>query len=550
MPKTIESGPFLSELQASGSEPGFVVIEDVPVFDEHVADDGTVYDADALESIAGNLNARITDGVAGNYVNLVDRHTVTEDEEADYIKRHGIEPPQPKWLGYAGPFKVGFTKGRDPKAVILATFRLFDKYADYALNRPHRSVEVWLEEDVHDRYFEPIALLPADTAPRRDLGLLYSRYSRRTHKPVKVARYSATVPAGANVFVPGEIGQDKKRHEKGSGNMTDEDLAQIVGAFKQLPEMKYLEKLMQEEEANTRNNKDDEQAERMRRYMEENHEPMMQYMDEGDDDAALEHYMSMEDEDKEIFQQMADEDDMERYMSGSPKAMWAQVEDADGWRKKGGGYAKGRMKGNWHTQMSKYSADGMDDEEAVDRLKKEKARYNELSEMASYVNKSEGNAEGLKTQPHSKGRYSKLTAEVDRYRKDNTKLNAKVARLSRRLSELETEKNLETKQRVRQERYAKLVEKSYQVKLDPDEEIEHVADMDDSQWERQLTSYDRYEKIPVGMRLPGAGGGPVPAPPMGTNMNQRVAKADAAAALAQREGLPFADAMRRIESNA
>lgn len=186
-----------------------MVVENVPMFDEHVGDDGTNYDRTLLEKIAENCNRRIQ--ATGDHTPMVIGHT---PDEGDYH-----DPPV---VALAGPFHVA--KWRN-KWTILGKCWVFNDPESLKLWRTHprRSVEVWPEDSPEKRFFDPIALLGAET-PRRDLGLLYSKQTR-SMRPVK---YEASVGGGSNTYLP----TTKLKHQKGDAMLQPEDIAQIVDALR------------------------------------------------------------------------------------------------------------------------------------------------------------------------------------------------------------------------------------------------------------------------------------------------------------------------------
>ncbi len=197
------------------------------------------YTRDVLESIADNLNRRIRD--TGDYTAICLGHTPTPEE-----RREGAKP-QPA-VGFAGPYYVGeFGKNRRP-VIYAKNWAIFKDDADLARKHPRRSVEVWAEPNLHDRIFDPIALLGAET-PRRDLGILYSRVN--TGRPV--IRYSAVFASGGNTFVPG-ADDDKERHQapettEDHSMITDEDIQKIIAGVSNMAELQFVRQLMEAEKA-------------------------------------------------------------------------------------------------------------------------------------------------------------------------------------------------------------------------------------------------------------------------------------------------------------
>lgn len=226
-----------------------MVYDNVPIFDEHESEDGVTYDRRLLQIIAENCNRRIRD--TGDWCPLVIGHTSDEDAAAD-----------PPLVGFAGPFTVGQLGKERPRWAILAKFWLFPDQAKVMARYPRRSVEVWPGDRPEDRYFDPIALLGAET-PRRDLGLIYSKprlvsrrvtfkanvelpervysasgklfYSRSAAINERPERYEAGFPSGTSTFIPAKGGDTRKpaRYQEGmTMPLAEGDLQQIVEAIK------------------------------------------------------------------------------------------------------------------------------------------------------------------------------------------------------------------------------------------------------------------------------------------------------------------------------
>jgi len=226
----------------------FVVFEHVCCFDEHTGDDGVVYDERLLHRIAENCNRRIR--TTGDYCPIVVAHTRDQDEKSSV-------DDDPQVIGLAGPFYVSDFVNTDGVTVkaIYSTFWIFAEDEKLFLKNPRRSVEIWPEDKPENRYFDPLAVLGAET-PKRDLGLIYSR-GRPGYRPTRYAmggplRYSkrtvaksikyqesapASVPGGNNTFIPGSNPKKKpQQHAKGApampGTLSPDDLNQIIEALK------------------------------------------------------------------------------------------------------------------------------------------------------------------------------------------------------------------------------------------------------------------------------------------------------------------------------
>lgn len=196
------------------AEGDFVVFEAVPVFDEHIGEDGVHYDADLLKKIADNNNRRIRD--TGDYCAVVVGHTVDRNDK----KPGESDPPV---IGLAGPFFVGSIGHENPRPCILANFWIFPEDEKTFLANPRRSVEVWPEENPEDRYFDPIAVLGSET-PRRDLGMVYAKKtSYCVPGPLRYAKRSvckmcyeedgdggSSEAFGSNTFIPSGTNVKKK----------------------------------------------------------------------------------------------------------------------------------------------------------------------------------------------------------------------------------------------------------------------------------------------------------------------------------------------------
>jgi hypothetical protein len=244
----------------------FDISHDVPVFDEHCDEEplrdevtGDIildeqgnpktrqirYSRDVLESIAENLNRRIRD--TADYTALSIEHTPTPEQRANGIKGQEV-------VGFAGPYYVAPWGKENPRPTIYArNWATFKEDTAKASKYPRRSVELWAERNIHDRYFDPISLLGAVT-PRRDLGLHYSRVNEG--RPVPVYRYDACFASGTNTFMP-SAGDDakKKRYENHETPETDamsideSDIQRITEAVMQSAPMQWVAQQMAAEQA-------------------------------------------------------------------------------------------------------------------------------------------------------------------------------------------------------------------------------------------------------------------------------------------------------------
>ena len=174
----------------------FVQVKDVPVFTEHTTTDRdgnmVVYDRNALEAIADRCNERIED--TGDFSPITDGHT--PDREAS---ERGV--PMPEVRGYAGPYRLGRVGNKKPRWAIFADEWWHKDDVQKLKKLRRRSPEVWLEERMEDRFFDPIAALGAET-PRLDMGM--TRFAR-TGDGREVAKYTAAAPSAFSVDIKDEI---------------------------------------------------------------------------------------------------------------------------------------------------------------------------------------------------------------------------------------------------------------------------------------------------------------------------------------------------------
>ena len=140
-----------------GDAKQFVRKLDKPVFTEHETKDAdgnmVVYDRAALEKITNRCNERILD--TGDFAPITFGHTPTEEEIA-----RGAEMPD--LGGFAGNFRLGMIGNKKPRWAIFADEYHYADSAEQLAKRPRRSVELWTEERMEDRFFDPIAALGAE----------------------------------------------------------------------------------------------------------------------------------------------------------------------------------------------------------------------------------------------------------------------------------------------------------------------------------------------------------------------------------------------------
>ena len=204
----------LPKQMESETEGDYEIFRNIPVFDEHVGDDGVNYDKRRLQCIADNNNRRIDD--TGDWCPLVPGHTPDEPGQE-----------QPEIIGYAGPFKVAVIGNVDPRHCIFADFRVHRDHAETFRKNPRRSVELWPEENPDDRFFDPIAILGAET-PKRPLGMTRYKASASTRKRIRYEMGADVTPVeggGHNTYIPGTSGKKKKNPQTFNHEGTNMEMA-------------------------------------------------------------------------------------------------------------------------------------------------------------------------------------------------------------------------------------------------------------------------------------------------------------------------------------
>jgi hypothetical protein len=254
------SDPALTLPAANVRQPGdfpadqFQTIRDVPVFTEHEtkARDGRVlrFSLPELQAVCERCNRRIAE--TNDYAAVTLGHTPDPGD---------ANAEMPNVVGFAGPFRIG-ELGRDgqrKRYAILADFHIYQEDMGKLKKYPRRSPEVWLEDSYEEMFLDPIALLGA-SAPRLDMGLLYS--AQRNGRVVE--KYAAVTGGPMNVSPRTTDIDDKRRSEHHNPNfptkkeyqagepadsiqtartersqeaenmLSPEDLQQIIEAFEQL----------------------------------------------------------------------------------------------------------------------------------------------------------------------------------------------------------------------------------------------------------------------------------------------------------------------------
>lgn len=199
-----------------------------------------VYDRRTLEGMVRRCNERILD--TGDFSPIIDGHT-PEPEAVE----NGVRMPDV--LGYSGPYRMGIVGNRNPKYAIFCDEWHHKDCLDRLDKLQRRSPEVWMEDNISDRFFDPIAALGSST-PRLDMGL--TQFARTADGRL-VEKYSAVpvTPSGSSTFIPGDNGERRRtdKLEAGEPNMlSPEDVKQIVTALKQTDVWQWAQSQMQASE--------------------------------------------------------------------------------------------------------------------------------------------------------------------------------------------------------------------------------------------------------------------------------------------------------------
>lgn len=194
---------------------------DVPVFPEHSRQrflkhpDGSLqtddagnpvtaeekYDLDALLKVCDRCNYRIAD--TGNFATLSEGHTPTIEERQNGVK-------SPPILGFSGPFRVGMIGNKNPRWAIFADEHYYRSDVEKVRRMPTRSPEVWLKQDMAQRFMDPIAMLGSET-PWNDMGVRFAL----AESGEQVEKYAASMTAAATGFAPSEVVIPKERYDEG-----------------------------------------------------------------------------------------------------------------------------------------------------------------------------------------------------------------------------------------------------------------------------------------------------------------------------------------------
>ncbi len=420
------------------SDRDFVKVSNVPYFTEHTTKDKegnlVVYDRNALQAIADRCNHRILD--TGNFAPITEGHTPTREEKAQ-------GKPDPDVLGYAGPYRLGLIGNVEPRWAIFTDEYQHKEDVSKLKKMRRRSPEVWLEDKMEDRFFDPIAALGAET-PRLDMGM--ARYGRH-HDGREVEKYTAVAPGPLSAFVPNEK-QPYESPQKGVSMLGPEDINQIVEAMMQTEPMQWVQQQMAGGMPDAPDAGMPDAAPDMGATPDATPDapPDAEGEDAGyepddEDKAQMSRYMAGECSDDEMAQYMAGK---KATYSALPteqnRAMWAKVDAA------GGGGRKTDKKSGKRTEYNDDTMQGMWSKRHQERL--------------------------------DKMNYSKLEAEVEELKAENAKAKSEKRKV---------------------ERYSRLNDMQHAgYQFDIEKEITRTTNFDDAQFDAHLDCItENYSRIPM-----------------------------------------------------
>ena len=298
-----------------GDKEKFTTKKNVVIFSEHEREDDEgnhqVYDRDALEKIVGRCNDRISD--RETFGVLTDGHTPTTEQKEKGMAQPGV-------LGFCGPYRLGKIGHDKPLFCILADEHYRNEHLETVKALPRRSVELWLAEDMEDRFFDPIAALGAET-PHLDLGLRFGMLDgAKVTKYAKAVDYAGAYPGGANVFVTNH--EDKERNQMEQGASSPETVKQVIAALMEWGPFKEFMESQQQQPANPLTGEMGEQPARQPLPQPPKENNGMPYTKEKYTESSVENegdlanadsaeYMHEEDEDEDKKKDDYDRDDMD-----------------------------------------------------------------------------------------------------------------------------------------------------------------------------------------------------------------------------------------------
>ena len=162
----------------------------------------------------------------------------------------------PDVIGFAGPYRLGMIGHEKPVFAIFGDEHHRRDRLDDVQSSPRRSIELNTLRSTGQRWFDPIAALGAK-APRLAMPAKYDSTDQ-----ADVERYSVVAPAyspgGGNTYVPGSSSNqvekavygdadspDLNEEKMGPNNISDQDIAAIVAAIEQMPEIQFIRSMPQ-----------------------------------------------------------------------------------------------------------------------------------------------------------------------------------------------------------------------------------------------------------------------------------------------------------------
>lgn len=477
-----------------------------------------VYDRAALESIRDRCNQRILG--TGDFSPLTAGHTPDKEMLAKGAQ-------QPEVLGYAGPFYLGKLNGQ---YAILC-----DEHHDRQdLGRidklRRRSPEVWMEERMDDRFFDPIACLGAET-PRLDLGMTrYGRFFAAHRDGAELMKYAApaAMPSGSNTFVPG--GDDHHHRYEGEASMSPEDVQAVVAAISETDWSQAMQQLAPHvpqllELIQTEGGEHTPPAHAAPPAAPPSAPPAATtpkpakppYEPDEADKHAMSRYMSGDMGDDEFHEHLCSQ--RNKYNAATDEAEGEEKAEATG------------------DDVADYSAASEKMGAILGKVERSGGRVGETKDGSHFYDGSamEGKWDSRKgTVKHSRTAQEELAGtsrnvEVARYQRETEQLRQRV-------EQLEADKRYAT-------RYARLQAKQAEGFLfDLEEEAKDTFDLSDTQFDKHLKRIEKYERSPVGFEM-------LPTPELD---RQRKGKADEEykrqrkeeiVSIATRKGISFEDAI-------
>lgn len=194
------------------------------------------------------------------HVGLQDLVTILNENNSQILDRenfqaitlgHTSENPthkDPDVIGFAGPYRLGMIGHEKPVFAIFGDeYHKKDRLQEVQ-SAPRRSIELNTLRSTGQRWFDPIAALGAK-APRLAMPAKYDRT-----EDAEVERYSVVAPAyfpgGSNTNVDkthydSEANFSNQGNEMNAQSISDQDIAAIVAAIEQMPEIQFIRSMPQ-----------------------------------------------------------------------------------------------------------------------------------------------------------------------------------------------------------------------------------------------------------------------------------------------------------------